>query len=832
MRKLATLFTMCLLTVVAWGQTAITFIPGETKGSQATVTTEDEMELDGITVHTSYGAFAAAQYRLGKNATTTFTSSVGQIVKIEFTCTDDYPSTGFSAPDGMDDGIWEGSAEEVTIVSGNKQVRATQIVVWVLQEGLATPRIKPNGGKFYEPVEVTISCSSEGSSIYYTTDGSNPSTGSKLYTAPFTLSSNTTVKAISTLNGEKSSVVSADFEFVAVTPVANIREYNGVADGTVVRFKNPVNVSAYNSNYLYVQDATGYALFFKPSVTYKKGDVVPAGFVGTKTTFHSEPELTYIEGLEKSTSTVTINPETITATQVGHATWTHYVLFKDVTIDPDAKTLTDASGTAPVFFSMGVTADQVVAGAVYDVEAIVGVYQPKDQDPIYQILPVKLIRKDLPPVGIGEMAEYVDNEMLTFSYDATVLAHYSPYLFAKDETGYGLIYDKNNEIKVSYKKGDIIPKGFSGQKITYNGEPELQTPLADFANPNGHVNVAPETITTGDFDHEHFAHYVVMYNVTVSGISGKNFNITDANGVTKPGYNQFNQDLAEGTYEKLEGIMASYRPKNATETTYQLYPIIESVPVDVRNLKELFELPSGRQGHFTEPLTAIYQYKDAKYLFVQDVDKKFGLVYGYLAPDFTNGDIINDAIASWSIYNEVPEVVPVQNFTVAGHSAIVTPFEVPSLEDVSKNQVNYYVKISDVTIAPTEKNLTYMLADETYELQMYNRFGLETIPEDEATHTVWGFLSINQGTTQVLPISIDEDPFPPVPTKYIKGDVNGDGNVNISDINMLISIILGYSGDARTMVRADVNKDGNYNISDINDVISVILSGEVTYLNY
>ena len=60
---------------------------------------------------------------------------------------------------------------------------------------------------------------------------------------------------------------------------------------------------------------------------------------------------------------------------------------------------------------------------------------------------------------------------------------------------------------------------------------------------------------------------------------------------------------------------------------------------------------------------------------------------------------------------------------------------------------------------------------------------------------------------------------------YIKspdlpGDVNGDGSVNIADINMLINAIL----SASYADELDVNGDGSINIADINFVINQILS--------
>lgn len=61
------------------------------------------------------------------------------------------------------------------------------------------------------------------------------------------------------------------------------------------------------------------------------------------------------------------------------------------------------------------------------------------------------------------------------------------------------------------------------------------------------------------------------------------------------------------------------------------------------------------------------------------------------------------------------------------------------------------------------------------------------------------------------------------PSDYKKGDVNGDGDVNIGDINALISIILG--GEDNTEGRSDVNGDTDVNIGDINAVIAIILGG-------
>lgn len=53
------------------------------------------------------------------------------------------------------------------------------------------------------------------------------------------------------------------------------------------------------------------------------------------------------------------------------------------------------------------------------------------------------------------------------------------------------------------------------------------------------------------------------------------------------------------------------------------------------------------------------------------------------------------------------------------------------------------------------------------------------------------------------------------------GDVNGDGNMNVSDVTMLINVILGLSEMPDDF--ADVNGDGNVNVTDVTTLINAIL---------
>lgn len=58
----------------------------------------------------------------------------------------------------------------------------------------------------------------------------------------------------------------------------------------------------------------------------------------------------------------------------------------------------------------------------------------------------------------------------------------------------------------------------------------------------------------------------------------------------------------------------------------------------------------------------------------------------------------------------------------------------------------------------------------------------------------------------------------------VVGDVNGDGNINIQDVVVIINIVLGTSSSSN----ADVNQDGQVNIQDTIVLINIILGSSQT----
>lgn len=78
----------------------------------------------------------------------------------------------------------------------------------------ASPTFTPGTGTYYSAQDVEIATETEGATIYYTTDGSDPDNEGTVYTEAITVSSTTTIKAIAYATGyDPSAIASATYTF-------------------------------------------------------------------------------------------------------------------------------------------------------------------------------------------------------------------------------------------------------------------------------------------------------------------------------------------------------------------------------------------------------------------------------------------------------------------------------------------------------------------------------------------------------------------------------------------------------------------------------------------
>ncbi len=96
----------------------------------------------------------------------------------------------------------------------------------------AAPAFSPGGGTYTSAQSVTLSDSTSGATIYYTTNGTTPTTSSTVYSGPINVSSSETIKAIAAASGYTTSSVATAAYTINVSSGSAVVEIN--AGGSAV----------------------------------------------------------------------------------------------------------------------------------------------------------------------------------------------------------------------------------------------------------------------------------------------------------------------------------------------------------------------------------------------------------------------------------------------------------------------------------------------------------------------------------------------------------------------------------------------------------------------
>ncbi len=304
----------------------------------------------------------------------------------------------FSAPIGTVEGkgttagssvTWTGSTTDPLVLTAVKQVRFSYMVI-TYSAGAVTkvsqPVITPNGGEITADTEISISCDTEDASIYYTIDGTDPTTASTLYEAPFKLASDATVKAIAVKEGlENSSIASATFNF----PIsyANIAEFIDAEDANAATISGTVTVVAQHGNYLFIQDESGKLIVFGSiGKTYNNGDQL-TGIKGKYKLYNGLPEMESPVASTFGTATAgtAVEPETLTVEELSIDNLLAYIKLEGATISNISSknaTITDETGSVPLYNSLGI---DLVAGENLTIVGFISCYKTT-----MQIMPLSI----------------------------------------------------------------------------------------------------------------------------------------------------------------------------------------------------------------------------------------------------------------------------------------------------------------------------------------------------------------------------------------------------------------------------------------------------------
>ena len=589
---------LAMLSVGAWAS-EITLNTNNVDLSWTAVGDDQTTTSQGITIYyakagsntpTSQG-LTANHIRFYKS-TTVKISAASPITSIAFTPDGSYDATNFQPNVGTTTSSgWTGHASEVTFTMG-AQYRCKKMVITLADGSVSAPYFTPAEGTFYGPTEVKIHAQ-DGATINYTLDGSNPTTNSAVYSAPFTVSQTTTIKAIATVDGVSSAVASATYTIETAPTVANIAAYAALADNSNAAISNPVVVTYANGQNTYVKDETGFLCIYGSELSgkYSQGDVIPAGFGGLKTTYNNGAEMHFpLFGFVDATETQSVQPDEVTVANFGNSQMWQYVVLKGAQITyHNGKYLgfrvDNSTDSVAGYNQFNLTLPDL--DATYDIYGIVTSYQGN-----IQMYPIEFV--DNNPTTVGSIAELLALESgknATFTTPVTAVYHSGKQLYIKDvNDDFMLVY---GSLSNTYNNGDVL-NDIAGNWTIHNGLTEMIPVAATFGEATPGTPVEPETLAIEEISQDLIHHYLRIENCTldsIAGSNGRNFTITDETGnmIMRLNFSEvtIGEDFDFDAEYNVEGFLAFYKSANGETQQLQFYPNLiekvggEQVPGDV-----------------------------------------------------------------------------------------------------------------------------------------------------------------------------------------------------------------------------------------------------------
>lgn len=234
----------------------------------------------------------------------------------------------------------------------------------------------------------------DGAQIYYTTNGDDPTaeTGT-LYTAAFTISNATVVKAIAVVDGKSSSVATFNAYLNTLSSLEELIDLGDLTHSLTVQA--PMTIVYHNGRYMYVAQDNIFLLLYGVSSddTYTNGAQLDA-VTGSYTLYKDViPEMTNVTLGNVTPDGTPVEAATTTIAEVntyGTALMNYFVKLEGVAIDLTNTKLTQDGNELVYYNQFGLTLPEATDGKTYNVEGFMSYHNGNIQLNIINVTEVEI----------------------------------------------------------------------------------------------------------------------------------------------------------------------------------------------------------------------------------------------------------------------------------------------------------------------------------------------------------------------------------------------------------------------------------------------------------
>lgn len=221
-------------------------------------------------------------------------------------------------------------------------------------EQVAAPTFTPAAGEYTAAQSVEIACETDGASIYYTTDGTDPTSASTAYTDAIAVGETMTIKAIAVKEGWTDSEIASAAYTINIsaepqfTTVAELKALLGTESDTYTgTLTDAVVTFVAGTSDAVIKDATGSILFHKEAGhNLLQGQTISGDVIAEAVLYNGINQITDLAATVEGTGSA-VEPQVVTLAQLA-ADYAAYESAYVKVVGMTSKTTTTAKGNINV----------------------------------------------------------------------------------------------------------------------------------------------------------------------------------------------------------------------------------------------------------------------------------------------------------------------------------------------------------------------------------------------------------------------------------------------------------------------------------------------------